>query len=133
MNQDILDRIRVINKKFTNKLLIRISGKKFGHFVILIHTGRKSGKEYRIPVIAEPFENGFVFALTYGKKVDWYENVQARGSCSIIWKGKIYSLVHPQFISKETGLCAFPRVFRRGLKIMQINYFLKLDIQTQAK
>jgi len=86
MKQSFLDRIRVLNKHVTNKLLVHISGKKFGHFVILSHVGRKSGKFYRIPIIAEPIENGFVIALTYGKKVDWYENVMANGVCSIIWK-----------------------------------------------
>lgn len=128
MNQKALDRIRLINKKFTNKLLIRISGKKFGHFVILTHTGRKSGKLYRIPVIAEPFENGFVFALTYGKKVDWYDNVMVSGGCTIIWKGQEISLIQPQLINKETALPAFPRVFQAGLRKMKIEYFLKLEM-----
>lgn len=76
MKQATLDRIRVINKHVTNKILIHISGKKFGHIAILSHVGRKSGKLYRIPIIAEPIKNGFVIALTYGKKVDWYENVK---------------------------------------------------------
>jgi deazaflavin-dependent oxidoreductase (nitroreductase family) len=79
MNQTLLDRIRVINKHVTNKLLIHIAGKRFGHFAILGHTGRKSGKLYRIPIIAEPFQSGFVIALTYGKNVDWYKNVAAKG------------------------------------------------------
>jgi hypothetical protein len=69
MKQAMLDRIRVINKYATNKILIHISGKKFGHFAILSHVGRKSGKLYRIPIIAEPTKNGFVIALTYGMKM----------------------------------------------------------------
>ena len=81
--QDVRDRVRVMNKHFTNKILIRISGKRFGHFAVLTHTGRKSGKQYRIPIIAEPVENGFVIALTYGKKMDWAANVLAKGGCSL--------------------------------------------------
>ena len=91
MNQATLDRIRVINKHVTNKLLIHISGKKFGHLAILSHAGRKSGKLYRIPIIAEPIENGFVIALTCGKKADWCENVNANGGCSLFWKNKEYA------------------------------------------
>jgi len=68
MKQAMLDRIRVLNKQVTNKILIHIAGKRSGHFAILRHVGRKSGKLYRIPIIAEPFQNGFVIALTYGKK-----------------------------------------------------------------
>jgi len=123
----LLDRIRIINKHVTNKLLIHICGKRFGHFAILTHAGRKSGRLYRIPIIAEPVSGGFVIALTYGKKVDWYENVQAKGGCSLHWKNKDYDLTHPHFIEKEAGLLAFPGIFRSGLKKMGIEYFLKLE------
>jgi deazaflavin-dependent oxidoreductase (nitroreductase family) len=129
MKQSVLDRIRVINKHVTNKLLIHIAGKRFGHFAILTHVGRKSGKAYRIPIIAEPVPGGFVIALTYGKKVDWYENVKASGGCTLHWKNKDYHLVHPRFIDREVGLAAFPSLFRGGLRKMGIEYFLQLDIQ----
>jgi len=126
IKQAILDRIRVLNKYATNKLLIKISGKRFGHFAILKHEGRRTGKTYKIPIIAEPTEHGFVIALTYGKKVDWCANVLAKGSCSLFWKNQEYSLKDPQFIDKELGLKAFPALFRAGLKMMGIQYFLGL-------
>jgi deazaflavin-dependent oxidoreductase (nitroreductase family) len=129
MKQAMLDRIRVTNKYVTNKILIHISGKKSGHFAILSHLGRKSGKLYRIPIIAEPFENGFVIALTYGRKVDWLANVRAKGGCSLHWKNNEYALVQPEFIDKEIGLGAFPAVIRSGLRFMGIKDFLKLEIQ----
>jgi deazaflavin-dependent oxidoreductase (nitroreductase family) len=129
MQQSTLDRIRVLNKRFTNKLLIHIAGKKFGHFVILTHTGRKSGRQYRIPVIAEPYLNGFIIAMTYGKQVDWYENVKAKNGCSLRSKNRVFELINPQFVEKEEGLKAFPSVFRAGLRKMGIEYFLKLEIQ----
>lgn len=118
-----------MNKKFTNKIMIHLAGKRFGHFVVLTHIGRKSGKAYHIPVIAEPWQNGFVIALTYGKKVDWYENVTANGGCSIRWKNKDFQLVHPEFIAREVGLSAFPVVFRAALNAMMISDFLKLENQ----
>jgi deazaflavin-dependent oxidoreductase (nitroreductase family) len=128
MKQALLDRIRVLNKHGINKLLILISGKRFGHFAILTHTGRKSGKSYRIPIIAEPFQDGFMFALTYGKKVDWYANVIAAGACSLRWKNKDYQLVNPFLVDKEIGLLAFPQLFRSGLRAAGIQYFLKMDV-----
>ena len=129
MKQAVLNRIRVINKYVTNKVMIHISGRKFGHFAILSHIGRKSGKLYRIPIIAEPIQDGFVIALTYGKKVDWYENVMAKGSCSICWKNKDYQLINPEFIDKELGVMAFPAIFRTPLRKMGIQYYLKLEVQ----
>jgi hypothetical protein len=129
MKQTSLDRVRRFNKHVTNKLLIHICGKKFGHFVILSHIGRKSGRLYRIPIIAEPITNGFVIALTYGRKVDWVENVLAKGGCSVLWKNKEYPLFHPEFVAKEIGLSAFPALFRTGLRMMGIQYYLRLEIK----
>lgn len=129
MKQALLDRIRIINKRVTNKLMIHIAGKRFGHFAVLGHTGRKSGTLYRIPVVAEPFQNGFVIALTYGKNVDWYKNVAAKGGCALRWKNKDFQLVRPVFIDREIGLTAFPALFRAGLRMMKIQDFLKLEIE----
>jgi deazaflavin-dependent oxidoreductase (nitroreductase family) len=131
MKQAILDRVRVMNKHVTNKILIHISGKKFGHFAILGHEGRKSGKFYQIPIIAEPVNDGFVIALTYGKKVDWYENVKAKGGCSLVWKENEYQLIHPEFIDKEVGLLAFPALLQLALRSAGIEYFLRLAIQPE--
>jgi hypothetical protein len=127
VRQAIYDRVRVMNKHVTNKLLIHISGKGFGHFAILTHTGRKSGKLYRIPIIAEPLEGGFVIALTYGKKTDWCANVFAKGGCSLLWKNTDYSLHAPEFIDQEIGLKAFPAFFRAGLRRMGVSYFMRLS------
>jgi deazaflavin-dependent oxidoreductase (nitroreductase family) len=124
--QAILDRVRVLNKYITNKILIHIAGKKFGHFAILSHTGRKSGKVYKTPIIAEPAENGFVIALTYGKKVDWLANVMASGSCDLYWKEHDYHLVSPKVVDRESGLMAFPSPLNQVLRKVGIEYFLRL-------
>jgi hypothetical protein len=126
VKQAVLDRVRVMNKLVTNKILIHIAGTRFGHFAVLTHTGRKSGKQYRIPIIAEPVEDGFVIALTYGKKVDWAANVLAKGGCSLLWKNANYSLRSPEFIDREIGLKAFPSFFRSGLRVAGVTDFLKL-------
>ena len=127
MQQSLLDRIRVLNKHVTNKLLIHISGKSLGMFAILTHTGRKSGKLYRIPIIVVPVPDGFVIALTYGTKTDWYENVKAKGGCSLIWKRQELALTDPEFIDQAEGLQAFPALFRLGLKSMGIQDYLRLS------
>jgi len=129
MKQASLDRIRRLNKAFTNKLLIHIAGKRFGHFAVLEHVGRKSGRAYRIPIIAEPVRDGFMIALTYGRQVDWYANVAAAGGCRLRWKNRDYRLVRPVFVDPPAGLAAFPAAFRLGLKAMGVRDFLQLDIQ----
>jgi deazaflavin-dependent oxidoreductase (nitroreductase family) len=128
IQQAIRDRVRVLNKHATNRILIHIAGRSFGHFSILTHTGRKTGRIYRIPVIAEPVENGFVFALTYGRKVDWGANVLARGGCSLKWKNKNYILTDPKFVEPETGLKAFPGILHLALRMAGVHDFLRLSI-----
>lgn len=128
MKQAILDRVRILNKHVTNKLMIHLCGKRFGHFAILSHRGRKSGKVYRTPIIAEPVKGGFVIALTYGKRVDWYENVRAQGGGELRWKNRDYQLQRPEFVAAEEGLQAFPRLVRAALRFNKIEYFLKLEI-----
>ena len=116
VNQAVLDRIRVMNKYVTNKVLIHIAGKRFGHFAILSHVGRKSGKVYQIPIIAEPFNGGFVIALTYGKRVDWYANVKAKGGGWLRWKNQDYELDRPELLEPEVAVMAFPAMLRPILK-----------------
>jgi deazaflavin-dependent oxidoreductase (nitroreductase family) len=127
--QAIRDRVRVMNKYATNKLLIHIAGRSFGHFAVLTHWGRKAGRTYKIPIIAEPAGDGFVIALTYGRKVDWAANVLAKGGCTLKWKNKEYDLGDPEFIDAETGLQAFPGMLRPVLRTAGIADFLRLSIQ----
>jgi deazaflavin-dependent oxidoreductase (nitroreductase family) len=128
VKQWIRDRVRVFNKYVTNKILIRIAGRSFGHFTILTHTGRRTGRRYRIPVIAEPVENGFVIALTYGRKVDWGANVLAQGGCSVRWKNHDYRLADPKFVDPESGLKAFPGILKSALRLAGVQDFLRLSI-----
>jgi deazaflavin-dependent oxidoreductase (nitroreductase family) len=131
MKQAVLNRVKALNKHVTNRLLIHLCGREFGHFAVLSHTGRKSGKLYRIPIIAEPVEGGFVIALTYGKEVDWFKNVMAKGGCSIYWKKQEYQVFHPHFVEKEVGLLAFPKVVQAALRTAGIEYFLMLETEPE--
>lgn len=126
MKQSIYNVVRKLNKRFTNKILIHISGKRFGHFAILTHVGRKSGKRYQVPIIAEPFPGGFVVALTYGRKVDWLANLLHNGCCELRWKEQDLRLVKPEVIGKEAGLAAFPALLRSMLRLAGIQEFVRL-------
>lgn len=43
------------------------------------HVGRRSGKPYETVIMVWPLRASFVIALTYGPKVDWYQNLLAAG------------------------------------------------------
>lgn len=61
------------NKHFTNRLFLLFAG-RMPPWAVVSHRGRSSGRDYRTPVLAFPTETGFVFALTYGRGVDWARN-----------------------------------------------------------
>lgn len=126
MKQKLLYRIRVFNKYVTNKILIHVAGKRFGHFAIIYHTGRKNRTQYQTPIIVEPIENGFVIALTYGRKVDWLANVMSIGCCTLRWKNQGFQLVQPELIGLHTGLTAFPAILQPFLRKAGVKEFLRL-------
>ena len=107
-----LDRVRVFNKHVTNRLLRRFANGSRGPFAILGHVGRRSGKPYETVIWVWPTREGFVIALTYGTRVDWYRNLLATGGGTIFWHRRLYAVGKPEPIDADTALPAFPVLFR---------------------
>ncbi|EFH84286.1 nitroreductase family deazaflavin-dependent oxidoreductase [Ktedonobacter racemifer] len=118
------DRIRVFNKYVTNRVLRGLAILPFGPFALLRHVGRRSGKSYEIVIMVWPLNEGFVIALTYGPKVDWYRNVQAAGGCTVFWHRKYYTLENPETLDTETALTAFPGFFKMVLRQAGLQHFI---------
>lgn len=125
----IPNRIRYFNKRFLNRITIQIAGAAHSPVALIEHTGRKSGKVYRTPIMVQPVEAGFIFALTYGPDVDWYRNVQAAGKCTLQWNGGKYELTDPQAVTAQAGQHAFPPPQRWVLKAIHIDHFFKMEIE----
>ena len=107
------DRIRVFNKYVTNRILRRFANLPFGPFAIIRHVGRRSGKPYETVIMVWPTGDGFVIALTYGPKVDWYRNMLAAGGGTVFWHRKVYAVGKPEPIDAKTALPVFPTPFRQ--------------------
>ena len=124
----IPNRIRYFNKRFLNRLSIKIAGAAHSPIAAVEHVGRKSGKRYRTPVMVERLEHGFMFALTYGPEVDWYRNLLAAGKCTLFWNGGKYQLENLQTVSTDSGVRAFPSPANLILKTVHIEHFFKMQI-----
>jgi deazaflavin-dependent oxidoreductase (nitroreductase family) len=123
----IPNKVRYINKKFTNRLMMKIAGKKHSPIVLIEHIGRQTGKVYRIPIMAAPYKEGFMFALTYGTGVDWYKNVLASKSAKLVYKGNSYALYDPVVSQTRQGQDAFnfpANLILRGIGIRDF-FFMK--------
>ena len=121
--------LRYVNKRFTNRLTMRLARLPLSPISIVYHIGRKSGKSYQTPVIVEPVEDGFMFALTYGEDVDWYHNVLAAEGCEILWRGKLFKLESPAGVPPQDALDSYPFPFKYILRLAGIQGFFKMRIQ----
>ncbi len=112
--------IRKFNRDVLNRLTGKIARSAHGPFVIVQHTGRKSGKPYETPIIAIPAADGFVIALTYGPEVDWFKNISAAGKCGILRHKQQYAVSSIQPLSVPEALAYFPGIERVILRIVGI-------------
>ena len=90
---------------------MHIAGRTNTSFAVISHIGRSSGKWYKTPIIVRKVDEGFVAALTYGPKVNWYQNIIKAQHCSILWHKKQYNINKIESLSMEKGLAAFPFPF----------------------
>jgi deazaflavin-dependent oxidoreductase (nitroreductase family) len=105
-----------------NRLVTPLAGTRWlPLYGVLEHRGRRSGKVYRIPVVARPTEDGFVVPMPWGEATDWYRNVRAASGCAIRWKGRDYQLTEPKLIDDPAAagasFGAFQRMMMRRLGI----------------
>jgi deazaflavin-dependent oxidoreductase (nitroreductase family) len=83
----------------------------------LEHTGRKSGRPYRTPLLVFKTENGFVILIGYGPETDWLKNVLAGGPTLLHKRGRTVALAHPQIVEKAEAarlIAPAPRLFYRS-------------------
>ena len=122
----IPNRIRYFNKYITNPLLRRFANASRGPFAVIRHVGRRSGKSYETTIMVWPMGDGFVIALTYGPKVDWYRNLLAAGHGTLLWHGREYAVGKPEPIDGKTALLAFSSSARMMLRLSGVQHFVQV-------
>jgi len=117
-----------------NKVVVRLAGRRFlPLWAVLRHRGRKSGKQYAIPVAVIPTETTFIIALPWGRGTDWVRNVRAAGRSTIRWKGADYECTDPTFVDKDVAAAAARGVTRRALQRMDFPHgFIQLNHRALA-
>lgn len=114
------------NRAITNPITRRFAG-RIPPFAIVEHRGRKSGKTFRTPVMVFPHGDEMVFALTYGKDVDWVKNVLAEGGCTIEYRRRRIALSDPTLSHGRPEDQPLPIVVRTVLRIIRVSDFLRLQ------
>ena len=91
-----------------NRLTRRLASAGRGPFSLVVHVGRKSGREYQTPLILARVPEGFIAELTYGENVDWLRNVEAAGGCTVVHRGTRYRVTAVEHCDAGRGRSAFP-------------------------
>ncbi|MDQ1538929.1 MAG: hypothetical protein QOE58_3322 [Actinomycetota bacterium] len=98
----IPDRMRQVNKVALNKLT-RPLARWLPGLGVVVHRGRRSGRQFQTPVNVFPRPGGrYVLALTYGADTDWVRNVIAAGRCELLTRGRRIELTAPRLFHDET-------------------------------
>ncbi len=124
--QKFLNGVRYFNKHIFNRFMLLFAGRKGIPFSVMHHTGRRSGRSYRTPVLATYVEDRIIIPLSYGEHVDWLRNVLAHGGCKLRWQGEMIAAHKPTVLEAEAGLALLPEKRREQFARFDLEKFLRL-------
>ena len=99
----VSDRLARFNRWVPNRVIGKIAGRRLSPVAYMLHQGRKSGRQFRTPVMPLSLADGFLVSLPYGAERDWVRNVVAAGHCTLLRGGRRFELTDP-----ASGSCACP-------------------------
>lgn len=88
-------RIAGFNKVVTN----RVQGQwawLLPPWAVVVHSGRRSGRVYRTPVVASVRAGELRIRVLYGLESDWVQNLLAAGGGELVRRGRTYPLHNPR-------------------------------------
>ena len=118
------------NKRVSNRLLEPLA-RRLPYAGVVIHAGRKTGHQYRTPVLVFPGGDRYVIALTYGPDTDWVKNVLAAGGSALETRGRVLELRDPRLFHDEQRQ-AMPAPVRVALGVLDVSDFLALRPERNA-
>lgn len=113
------------NRVVTNRLT-RPLAKYLPAFGVIVHTGRKTHREYRTPLnVFRGDDDHYVIALTYGPNVEWLKNLQASGRGELETLGQTWTVTEPRVFHDERR-AAMPPPVRVILGLTNVDDFVEL-------
>ena len=95
-------------------------------FGVVIHVGRKSGRQYRTPVNVFTRPGGWRFALTTYAEADWVRNVLEAGGGRLESRGRLARFANPVLV-EDASLRHFPFAVRWILRRIGVDQVLVVD------
>jgi deazaflavin-dependent oxidoreductase (nitroreductase family) len=120
-----------LNRVGLNRLTGRL-GPWLPGFGVVVHRGRRSGREYRTPVNVFARRDGVRIALTYGADSDWVKNVLSAGGCRLHTRGRHLVLSDPHLVHDPDRDGIRPPQ-RAVLRLLRVSDFLDLREPAPAR
>ena len=111
-NPRVIDAVRGFNKRVLNPAMLRLAGHRHWYAARLEHVGRRSGRAYSTPVVAQRVEEGFAIPLPYGTDVDWLRNLLAAGKAVLEVDGVRHAVSDPRVVDTAELLGELTWVYR---------------------
>lgn len=99
------------NRHVTNPIQRRWAG-TIPYHGIIEHTGRRSGRSYRTPVLTFRRGDRVAFIVGYGLESDWMRNLRAAGGGGLEHRRRHYRLSDLELVRGPEGLTHLPPLFR---------------------
>ena len=113
-----------LNRVGANRV-IRPFARHLPGFGVVVHRGRRSGRNFETPVNVFRTTDGYLVALTYGPQTDWTRNVLAAGGCTLRTRGSEATLTEPRVVH-DPDRRGVPVVVRELLGLIGVTDFLVL-------
>lgn len=120
------DAVRTFNKYVLNPVMRVPAGRRHWYASVIRHTGRRSGKTYSTPVVAERVADGFLIPLPYGTGVDWLRNVVSSGRATIVSGGQEFDVAEPRVVDAAAAGPRLSARHRRSFERFGVDRFLEL-------
>ncbi|MFI7545669.1 nitroreductase family deazaflavin-dependent oxidoreductase [Actinoplanes sp. NPDC049599] len=119
------DALRTFNKHVLNPAMLLLAGRRYWYAAALHHIGRRSGRAYTTPIVAQPVAGGgFVIPLPYGTGVDWLRNIRAAGQANIDVHGHHYVITDPRIADAQEAFPLIPARLQRTWRRFGIEQYL---------
>ena len=126
MKPAVRDAVRRFNKHLLNPAMMRLAGRRHWYAAVIRHTGRRSGRHYATPVVAERTADGFIIPLPYGTGTDWLRNVRAAGTATVTASGQDVDVAEPEVIDAAAAAPQLTPRRRRAFQRFGIENFLQV-------
>jgi deazaflavin-dependent oxidoreductase (nitroreductase family) len=88
-------------------------------WAVIVHRGRRSGTEYRTPVLAARSGSSLYVTLYYGSRAQWVRNLRAAGGGEVIRRGRRRRIANVRIVESPSAE-PLPRAMRVAARWMPI-------------